>query len=70
MASQASEQVEATRRERHDKLIQLIESWVAEDSDPEGTEADWLRLKERIEESRTSYRKRFAPEENTNAPES
>lgn len=46
-----------SRRERHAAVIKLLEEWVADDmSDDEDA---WLRLKARIEESRTSTRKRF-----------
>lgn len=46
------------RRERHARLIALIESWLADESAYD--EAVWPRLKARIEESRTSNRKRFS----------
>ena len=47
-----------SRRKRHAKLIALIESWLADESDYDQTV--WPRLKSRIEESRTSARKRFS----------
>lgn len=46
------------RRKRNAAAIALLEKWVADDmGDDEDT---WLRLKNRIEESRTSARKRFS----------
>jgi len=47
-----------SRREKYARLIALIESWLADDSGYD--EAVWPRLKARIEESRTSARKRFS----------
>ncbi len=47
-----------SRRERHARLIALIESWLADESGYD--EAVWPRLKARIEESRTSNRTRFS----------
>ena len=46
------------RRERHAAVIALLEKWAADDR---GDDEDaWRRLKKRIEESRTSTRKRFS----------
>lgn len=47
-----------SRHERHARLIALIESWLADESGYD--ETVWPRLKARIEESRTSNRKRFS----------
>jgi hypothetical protein len=47
----------SSRHEKHARLIALIESWLADASGYD--EAVWPRLKARIEESRTSARKRF-----------
>ncbi len=50
--------VPSSRRERHAAVIALLEKWVAVDI---GDDEDaWIRLKKRIEESRTSTRKRFS----------
>lgn len=47
-----------SRRERHAAVIALLEKWVADDM---GDDEDaWIGLKRRIEESRTSTRKRFS----------
>lgn len=57
-----------TRRERYDKVIALMEEAIADTSVSNAeAEAEWLRLKRSIEDSRTDYRKRFATEESTNA---
>ena len=55
--------VTSSRRERYARLIALIESWLADESGYD--EAVWLRLKARIEESRTSHRKRFSDDDHT-----
>ncbi len=47
----------SSRRERHAAVIVLLERWVADDMGDD--EAAWIRLKKRIDESRTSTRKRF-----------
>lgn len=47
-----------SRRERHAAVIALLEKWVADEM---GDDKDaWIGLKKRIEESRTSTRKRFS----------
>ena len=46
------------RRKRNAAAIALLEEWVADDM---GDDEDaWIRLKNRIEESRTSMRRRFS----------
>lgn len=47
----------ATRREKHAKLIVLVESWLADESGYD--EETWPRLKAAIERNRLSYRKCF-----------
>lgn len=46
-----------SRRERHAAVIALLDKWLADESGYD--ENTWPRLKEQIEESRTSTRKRF-----------
>jgi hypothetical protein len=43
---------------RHAAMIALLDEWLAEDTEED--EAGWQMLKKRIEESRTSTRKRFS----------
>lgn len=58
IGSPQQERAVRSRRERHARLIALIESWLADESGYD--ETVWPRLKARIEESRTSNRKRFS----------
>ncbi len=46
------------RHERYARLVSLIQSWLADDSDYD--ETVWPQVKSGIEESRTSFRNRFS----------
>lgn len=48
----------ASRRERHAEVIAMLDEWLLDESGYD--EATWPSLKEEIEKSRTSTRKRFS----------
>jgi len=55
------EHISQAERERREKLVALIQSWIDEDevSEEEGYDDEFLRM---IDEDRPSYRKLFPPE--------
>jgi hypothetical protein len=57
-AAMDAERADRSRHARNAAVIALLDKWLAEDTDED--EAAWHRLKKRIEESRTSTRKRFS----------
>lgn len=64
IGSPQQERTVGSRRERHAAVIALLEEWLADDTGYD--EATWPSLKEGIEQSRTSTRKRF--NDQTNRP--
>jgi hypothetical protein len=55
------EHISQAERERREKLVALVQSWIDEDeaSEEEGYDDEFLRM---IDEDRPSYRKLFPPE--------